>query len=105
MSENTIICLGYAAVLLAFAFFIWRVCRDPRPKARDVIAAARADVARHDVGPDALRLLEDLDAHLNTYFASVNELYERLGPPPGLDPMGRARLMDAIREDQQREEA
>lgn len=30
----------------------------------------------HDVGPDNLRLLEDLDAHLKAYGAAVADLYD-----------------------------
>lgn len=32
--------------------------------------------ALHDVGPDSLRLLEDLDAHLKAYDAAVADLYD-----------------------------
>lgn len=101
MSAETAMNLGYSFFLLAFAFLIWRFCRDPRPKARDVIAAAR-----HDVGPDSLRLMQELDEHLDAYYARLAHLFEELGPPPGPDPMaaGCKRLEDAIRQDQQREE-
>lgn len=30
----------------------------------------------HDVGPDNLRLIEDLDAHLKAYGAAVADLYD-----------------------------
>jgi hypothetical protein len=64
------------------------------------IRAWRAD-DRHDVGPDGLLLLEDLDAHLDAHFARVAPLFEELGPPPA-DPDGFDRLRAAVRE--QREE-
>lgn len=32
--------------------------------------------AVHDVGPDNLRLIEDLDAHLKAYGAAVADLYD-----------------------------
>lgn len=46
-----------------------------------------------DVGPDALRLLEDLDAHLDEYVAADPELAAGFG-----------RLRDAIRDEQQKGE-
>jgi hypothetical protein len=98
MNGGTVINLGYASVLLAFAFLIWRVWRDPRPKARDVIAAAR-----HDVGPDNLRLLEDLDAHLDAYAAQIAGLYEPLVSPDPVLAAGADRLWDAIRDEQRGE--
>lgn len=57
---------------------------------------------QHDVGADSLRLLEELDAHLDAHFAKLAGLYERLGPPPGPDPMaaGLDRLRGAIRDEQ-----
>jgi hypothetical protein len=66
-----------------------------RPLERDrIVREARA---RHDVGPDALRLLDDLDAHLNEYAATVAGLYEPVGP----DYSARcARLRAAIRDEQ-----
>lgn len=75
------------------------------------VAAARAtarrrrrqNADRHDVGPDRLLLLEELDAHLDQQFAALAGLYEQLGPPD-LDA-GCARMRAAIREEQQRGEA
>ncbi|WP_435215836.1 hypothetical protein [Streptomyces sp. bgisy034] len=101
MSAATVINVGYVAFLLVFAYCMWRACREPRPKARDVIAAAQ-----HDVGPDSLRLMQDLDEHLDAYYARLAHLFEELGPPPGQDPMaaGRKPLKDAIRQDQKRRE-
>ncbi|MGW4759570.1 hypothetical protein [Streptomyces chartreusis] len=97
MSAATVINLGYVAFLLAFAYFMWRACRDPRPKARDIISAARDSYE----GPDSLRLMQELDAHLEAYFARLAHLFEELGPPPGRDPMdaGRERLLDAVRDE------
>ena len=77
----------------------------------DVVNAALAD-DRHDVGPDQLRLLQDLDAHLDQYFARVSHLFEELGPPITPDPMahldndaGCDRLLKAIRDHREEEEA
>jgi hypothetical protein len=54
--------------------------------ARD-LAAREATV--HDVGPDPLRLLKDLDLHLNLYLVDHPDVAE-----------GFARLRDAIRDEQ-----
>jgi hypothetical protein len=63
--------------------------------------ASRAEEAReetvHPVGPDSLRLLEDLDAHLDAHLAG---LYERLGPPDPQWDSGCERLWDAVRDAQ-----
>lgn len=62
--------------------------------------ASRAEEAReetaHDVGPDPLRLLQDLDTHLDTHAAQLAGLYERLGPPAGEWDAGLERLWDAV---------
>jgi hypothetical protein len=42
-------------------------------------------------GPDSLRLLEDLEAHMKAYDATIADFYEPVGPPPGPDPMTAAR--------------
>lgn len=64
--------------------------------------ASRAEEAReepvHDVGPDSLRLLQDLDAHLDAHAAQLAGLYERLGPPGPEWDAGCERLWDAIRD-------
>jgi hypothetical protein len=64
--------------------------------------ASRAEEAReetvHDVGPDALLLLQDLDAHLDAHAARLAGLYERLGPPDPPWDAGRERLWDAARD-------
>lgn len=66
--------------------------------------ASRAEEARegavHDVGPDSLRLLQDLDAHLDAQAARLAGLYERLGPPGSEWDAGRGRLWDAVRDHQ-----
>ncbi len=65
-------------------------------------AVSRAEEARgkpvHDVGPDSLRLLEDLDAHLDAHAARLAGLYERLGPPDPEWDAGLERLYDAVRD-------
>lgn len=70
-----------------------------RPLERDQIIAAARDSYQ---GPDSLRLMQDLDAHLDAYAAQLADLYERLGPPPGPDPVdaGMERLWDAVRDQQ-----
>jgi hypothetical protein len=64
----------------------------------------RAEEAReetvHDVGPDALLLLQDLDAHLDAHAARLAGLYERLGPPDPEWDAGCERLWDAVRDAQ-----
>ena len=98
----------YTVVTAVVVFYVWlAVClyrrEQRRPLERDrIIAAAR----QHDVGPDSLRLLQDLDAHLDAYFAQLSHLFEELGPPPSQDPMaaGLDRLRDAIHNDQQKGE-
>jgi hypothetical protein len=107
MDAETVINLALTAFLLLFAFVMWRFCRTPKPrtraKARDVIAAARDSYE----GPDSLRLMQELDVHLDAYFARLAHLFEELGPPPGPDPMdtGRERLLDAIHNDHTEGEA
>lgn len=90
--------------IVGAVFCAWQVRRALRePLDRDrIIAEAHRRTAPdgHDVGPDALRLLEDLDAHLDGYFARVSHLFEELGPPP-IDPAGLDRLRAAVRDDQQ----
>lgn len=98
---------GVVVALLAFslAAAYWQIDRAQRRESmRDrIIREARETV--HDVGPDALRLLQDLDAHLDDYAAQLGGLYERTGVAPALDPAweaGRERLWDAIHDNQQK---
>jgi len=86
---TTVFNLAYACLFLGMAVVVWRATR-PRPARR---------VAEHDVGPDALRLLEDLEDHMTAYEASVRSLYDRPRTPH--DPViaaGCDRLRQAIRD-------
>ncbi|GAA3851891.1 hypothetical protein GCM10023084_02630 [Streptomyces lacrimifluminis] len=71
--------------------------------------ASRAEEAReettHDVGPDPLRLMQDLDAHLDAHAAQLAGLYERLGPPGPEWDAGCERLWDAVRDHQKGDQA
>ncbi len=106
-TDRLIVVIAVCAV--GALFCIVQVCRALRePLERDrIVAAARARAEQrtaasgHDVGPDALRLLEDLDAHLDAYFARVAHLFLELGPPP-VDPAGLDRLRAAVRDEQQK---
>lgn len=90
-------CLLVAAVLLPGGVLLaLGLCRAAG-------TSSRAEEAReetvHDVGPDALRLLEDLDAHLDAHAAQLAGLYERLGPPASEWDAGLERLWDAVRDE------
>ncbi|MDX3639293.1 hypothetical protein [Streptomyces sp. MB09-02B] len=71
------VCLG--AAVLVFVLFDRALEERRRP-----YLAARWDdktgdwvnQAEHDVGPDPLRLLTDLEAHLKAYGAEIADLYE-----------------------------
>ena len=92
----TVIVLAVLGVAIC-AWQVRRALREPSERDRIVTAARwRAHVV-HDVGPDAARLLEDLDAHLDAHFARLAPLFEELGPPPA-DPDGFDRLRTAIHE-------
>ncbi len=99
----TLIALVGAAVC---AWQVRRALREPLERDRIIADAHRRtavlDGVEHDVGPDALRLLEDLDTHLDAYFARMSHLFEELGPPTVPD-YRFDRLRQAIR-DQQRED-
>lgn len=78
--------IAIVVALLGLAFYL--VCR----AVDEHLDRKRLDAAHddeHDVGPDALRLLEDLDAHLDEYLAADPEL------TAGFD-----RLREAIRDEQ-----
>lgn len=104
MSTDKVIVI-IAVSIIGAVFCAWQVRRALRgPLERElIVAAARRRAAllhevKHDVGPDSLRLLEDLDAHLDQQFAALAGFYERLGPPD-LDA-GCDRLRQAIRDEQ-----
>jgi len=61
----------------ACAGLAWLIYRDIA--AEDVVNAALADNS-HDVGPDALQLLEDADLHLNQYAAADTDLWAAFAP-------------------------
>ncbi|KOG21769.1 hypothetical protein [Streptomyces viridochromogenes] len=96
--------LGAALILLAVLGFsltalFWQIGRARRVESeRDRIIR---EAEQHDVGPDALRLLQELDAHLDAYAAAVHGLYEQphISPDPVL-AAGRERLWDAVRDNQ-----
>jgi hypothetical protein len=72
-------CLGVCLVLLILAAALIDRAKDQRPylAARwDDKAGDWANQAEHDVGPDPLRLLTDLEAHLKAYGAEIADLYE-----------------------------
>ena len=95
--------VAYVATLVVSAVGLLRLCRTPRPAKAQRAAVARALASEqvvHDVGPDALRLLQDLDAHLDQYSTQLAGLYERVGSPD-LDA-GCDRLWQAIRDEQQK---
>lgn len=90
MNAFLIVVAVWVLLALAFVATLWRASRRPTPPA-----------STHDVGPDALRLLEDLDAHLAQQYARLSDLYERVGSPPA---NGFTRLMQAIRDEQNKGE-
>lgn len=106
MSTDKVIVIIAVAIVgaLVCAWQVRRALREPHK--RDlIVAAAQGRMplltgVQHDVGPDALRLLEDLDAHLDQQFAALAGFYERLGPPD-LDA-GCDRLRQAIRDEQRK---
>jgi hypothetical protein len=71
------VCLG--AAVLVFVLFDRALGKRRRPylAARwDDAAGDWVNEAEHDVGPDQLRLLDDLETHLKAYAATVADLYE-----------------------------
>lgn len=103
MSAETLINIAIAVVLVASGITLIRLDFQPRPSLKERIAAARARVGRgaperqYD-GPDSLRLMQDLDTHLDEYFAELSHLFEELGPPP-TSAEGLAQLKRAIRDE------
>lgn len=103
MSAETAINVTYAAVILLAGIALVRLSTRRRPSASARVAAACASVARPAedyVGPDSLRLLQDLDAHLDQHFTQLAGLYERVGPPTFDLDAGCDRLRQAIRDEQ-----
>lgn len=84
MSTGLAVAIVWAvlAVVVPLAY-----CRIRRVMNAELERNRRRQIARnvHDVGPDALRLLQDLDDHLDRYFAELSPLFEQLGPPPTTD--------------------
>jgi hypothetical protein len=87
----TIIAVAYVIVSV-LAVWVWvRLGRTRRPSA-------------HDVGPDQLRLLEEMDAHLDEYVAEDPDLWDVFGRGGNWDVQaGLDRLRQAIRDEQQKE--
>lgn len=69
---TTVVCVLAAVYGLLGVLLVRR--ERHRPLERDrIVAEARA---QHDVGPDPLRLLEDLEAHLKAYGEAVADYYD-----------------------------
>lgn len=99
MAED-VINIAIVAFLAVAALVLFRLCRTRLSEA-DRVATQACTAATgkdgHDVGPDALLLLQDLDAH----FAKLAGLFEELGPPP-TTAEGLAQLRQAVRDEQQK---
>lgn len=80
MNTATVIGLGYAAVSALATLAYLRLRRAPKRPYRaarwDDDAQQWVNEEPHNVGPDALQLLEDLETHLKAYGASVADLYD-----------------------------
>lgn len=102
--EAGLIVFAVVSSSLAGTYFaLARARRRPSERARIIAAARRnqdVDLDR-DVGPDSLRLLQDLDAHLDEYAATLTGLYEPAAAPA--PHAGLAELRQAIRDEQQKE--
>ena len=85
MSGLTGLLIVAAPVAVALAGILWRLWAIRRGAARRD-RLARAETV-HDVGPDSLRLLRDLDLHLNLYLVDHRDIAE-----------GLARLDQAVRD-------
>jgi hypothetical protein len=92
VSTDTIFNLLYALVLISLATALWRLTRDEKPSEEERAADARRRVSLapdcrprdewvYD-GPDSLRLIEDLDAHMKAYGEKVADLYDTRGNRP-----------------------
>lgn len=94
MTTTAVINLSCTAVALAVGIaLIWYFARSLPPELEQA-AATPADTYQ---GPNSLQLMEDLDAHLDAYAASIDGLYEE--PSSGLDPelaAGLQRLRAAV---------
>lgn len=103
MSTASAACLTAAVtiVLVGLAFFlVGRAWADHIDRqALDAVQADDEPGEQYD-GPDSLRLLQDLDAHLDPYFDRLAHLFEELGPPPAKCG-GPDRLLRAVRDEQQ----
>lgn len=77
MSIASAITAAYGLVYGLLGLAIWRVNRPRRPalKARITAARQRTGIDDYD-GPDSLRLLEDLEAHMKAYAAEVADFYD-----------------------------
>jgi hypothetical protein len=59
------------------------LCEDERARALETgRISGNFAPAVHDVGPDSLRLIEDLDAHMKAYGEQVADLYDTKGSRP-----------------------
>jgi len=77
-----------AITLLLISAAIWVILRrHQRHLDRQAPTVAPAPVG-HDVGPDALLLLEDADAHITEYVAEDPDLFEVFGPDVPVPNLG-----------------
>jgi hypothetical protein len=98
-TEAALIVVVVVGVALAGSYFVVEKAKRQPSERAQIIAAARARTGldaddEHDVGPDALRLLEALDAHLDGYLVQHPDVAD-----------GFARLRQAVRDEQQKGEA
>lgn len=96
----------WALIVVWLAATVTRRVRREASNVDRIIADAQRtrvlDGIRHDVGPDSLRLLEDLDRHLDTYADQVAGLYEPMPSPDPVLAAGAHRVRAAIN-DQRKE--
>lgn len=116
----TVIALAGAAICAWQARRAWREYRGQPSYLQahwDEATERWADSAQptddgHDVGPDALKLLDDTDLRLNQYAASHAEVWRRFGPGAPIPDLtlhpdnaaGFDRLRQAIRDQQQEDQ-